>query len=58
MKKLTEQYVLQLQSELEEAIGNRDTWLSVGDMNLFMLFDEEVDTICNEIIRLEQSCTY
>jgi len=54
MKKLTEQYVLQLQSELEEAIGNRDTWLSVGDMNLFMLFDEEVDTICNEIIRLEQ----
>jgi hypothetical protein len=58
MKKLTEQYVLQLQSELEEAIGNRDTWLSVGDMNLFMLFDEEVDTICNEIIRLEQQCIY
>ena len=54
MKNFNEQTVLRLQAELEEAIDNRDTWLMVGDMNLFMLFDEEVDTICNEIIRLEQ----
>lgn len=51
-KELCELTIIRLQTELENAIGNRDHYLSIGDYNLYHLWDETLQNIINEIIKL------
>lgn len=52
MNEITELAIIRLQTELENAIGHRDHYLQIGDYNLYNLWDEQLDNIITEIIRL------
>lgn len=49
---LSELTIIRLQTELENAIGNREHFLRVQDYNLYHMWDEEVEQILDEIRRL------
>ena len=58
-KDLNELTLIRLQTELENAIGNREHYLMVQDFNLYNMWDEMVDDIITEIIKLgEQNGIY
>lgn len=52
MNELSELAIIRLQTELENAIGHREHYYSVGDWNLYNMWDETVDSIIEEIINL------
>ena len=59
MKNTSELTLIRLQTELENAIGNREHYLMVQDYNLYNMWDEMVDDIITEIIKLgEQNGIY
>ena len=51
-KDLNELTLIRLQTELENAIGNREHYLMVQDYNLYNMWDEMVDDIITQIISL------
>lgn len=51
-KELSELTIIRLQTELENAIGHREHYLTIGDFNLYNLWDEQVEQILDEIREL------
>ena len=51
-KELSELTLIRLQTELENAIGHREHYLKKQEYNLYHLWDEQVDQILTEIIKL------
>ena len=51
-KELSELTIIRLQTELENAIGFREHYLTIGDYNLYHLWDEQLDNIIDEIREL------
>ena len=51
-KELSELAIIRLQTELENAIGFREHYLSVCDWNLYNMWDTEIDHIIDEIMKL------
>jgi hypothetical protein len=51
-KDLCELTIIRLQTELENAIGFREHYYTIGDHNLFCMWDAMVDEIIDEIIKL------
>jgi hypothetical protein len=54
-KDLCELTLIRLQTELENAIGFREHYLTLQDWNLFNMWDIEVDHIIDELIMLGDS---
>jgi hypothetical protein len=44
--------IIRLETELENAIGNRDAFLCGGDWNMVNMWDEQIENIIEEIINL------
>jgi len=44
--------LIRLDTELENAIGFREHYLKLDDFKLFAVWDQEVENILDEIIRL------
>lgn len=51
-KDLCELTLLRLDTELENAIGHRDYYLKKGDFKSYAVWDQEIETILDEIIKL------
>jgi hypothetical protein len=51
-KDLNELNIIRLQTELENAIGHRDSYVQVSDWNLVNMWDEQIANIIEEIINL------
>lgn len=51
-KELCELTLIRLQTEMENAIGFREHYLKIGDYKLYHLWDEQLDNIINDIMRL------
>ena len=54
-KELSELTLIRLQTELENAIGYREHYLHKEDYNNYHLWDEQVDEILTEIIKLGET---
>ena len=52
LKELNEMNIFRLDTELENAIGYRDYYLKTVDYNKYAVWDQEVETILDEIIKL------
>jgi hypothetical protein len=44
--------IIRLETELENAIGNRDCYVQLNDWNLVKMWDEQIENIIEEIINL------
>ena len=51
-KDLCELTLLRLDTELENAIGHRDYYLKRGDFKRYAIWDQEIETILDEIIKI------
>ena len=51
-KELSELTLIRLQTEMENAIGFREHYLKTGDFNLYNLWDEQLDKIIDDIMKL------
>ena len=52
LKELNEMNIYRLDTELENAIGYRDYYLRTNDYNKYAVWDQEIETILDEIIKL------
>ena len=51
-KELCELTLIRLQTEMENCIGHREHYLMIGDFNLAAMWDEQLDSVITEIIKL------
>lgn len=51
-KDLCELTLLRLDTELENAIGHRDYYLKRGDFKSYAIWDQEIESILDEIIKI------
>ena len=52
LKELNDMNIFRLDTELENAIGYRDYYLRTNDYNKYAVWDQEIETILDEIIKL------
>jgi len=51
-KELSELNIIRLQTEMENAIGFRTHYLKTGEHNLYAIWDQELDNIIDQIMKL------
>ena len=52
LKELNEMNIYRLDTELENAIGYREYYLKTNDIVNYAVWDQEIETILDEIIKL------
>lgn len=52
LKELNEMNIYRLDTELENAIGYREYYLKVEDHLMYAVWDQEIESILDEIIKL------